>query len=338
LSLNPEPDEIQLTELINGFDPKPIYERLLELSNPHTKNSEIFDPIPYDKTNPLHDLSVVEFPPIANPAGIESIIFILNQAYPDWERVLMPAFDSRPDLVAELVRRFKYDKSSFSLILAHERIEDVAYAMAVLLIVMSRHIPYEELVQRFHIVISSILRTMGAYSVPAVDILRMTGWVHFSFPRTDSIRRGGFDENFVSASNRLMRSRLNQMDWGIKAIAAPGSIDQVLHIPEHLVKNLIKPLPDDWKNKHRTVNIKPVTVGTANVLKGYVLPVAGVFSGESQFCKLGNLVYIDDISDIHRVMHWIAGTRYAETGVVTLYHEDPRGLARLNQVLGARKG
>jgi hypothetical protein len=307
---------IELRRTIQRSNGVEIYEQLQALARKHIEVSDVFTALPYDTNRPEHDLTVVGLAPV--PLGVDFVREVLTKAYPQWETIILPRFTARKDLINELVNRIKRDRTPFSLILAHERIEDVAYVMAVLLVALSDHLPYEQLVESFHIVISSIVRTMGAYGVSAVDILRSAGWVHFSFPRTESVRKSGFEADLIRASNRLMRAELEAVDFAIKAVAAPGSVDLVFNLPDRVLKRW----PKELRDRHRKVLIQPVTQGTADLIRGYALPVAGAFSGDRDFCEPGRLTYVESLDDVHELMEWIADTRFGAMRIPTYYHRE----------------
>ncbi len=309
----------ELRRTIRRFNGSVIYEQLQGLATKHVAASDVFTALPYDVARAEHDLTVTSLEPV--PLGIDFVREVLTKAYPAWESVILSSFAERTDLINELVNRIRHDRTSFSLILAHERIEDVAYVMAVLLVILSEKIPYEQLIESFHIVISSIVRTMGAYDVSAVDILRSAGWVHFSFPRTESVRKSGFDADLIRSSNRLMRLELSSVGFAIKAVAAPGSVDLVFNLPDRVLRRW----PQELRDRHRKVLIQPVTQGTADLIRGYALPVAGAFSGHRDFCEPGRLTYVDSLADVHRLMEWIADTRFGAMRIPTYYHPE-RGL------------
>lgn len=320
--------EAELVGIIQRFDPAETYAKLAELAERHIAANSLFAPLAYDPTSPIHDFTTVALEPEPSEQGVNEIKGLLDVAFPPWREVLLPQFAGRPDLINELTHRILYDHTPFSLVMAHERIEDVAFVMAVLIVVLSERIPYAELVQHFHIVISSMVRTIGAFGLPAAQVLRKVGWVHFSFPRTESIRRGGFDNQLVDASNRLMRLQIGRFPMAIKAVAAPGSVDRVLNLPARLMSFL----PGQWADRHRTIHIQPVTPGTGQLIQGYVLAVATVLSGDSRFCRVGRLQMVSNLEEVHRLMEWIAEERYRATLVPTFYHRDTRSLGRFARV------
>jgi hypothetical protein len=327
------PEELRNT--IRSFDPKAIYNKLEGLAAGHIAANKLFGAMPYNPKRPEHDLTVVGLEP--TPVSIDAVKGMLDLVYPDWEAVILAPLRQRTDLINELVNRIKIDRASFSLMLAHERLEDVALVMAVLLVVLSDHIPYRELVQVFHIVIGNMVRTLGIAGmddVSAVDALRMVGHVHFSFPRTESTKRGGFDSKLIDDSNDLMRLELRQFPQKVLAVAAPGSVDKVFNLPAASLRRL----PKELRNRHLKILIQPVTHGTAMMISGYVIPVAAVFSGSKAFCEFGRLTHVETLDDIHPLMDWIADTRHGRTLVPTHYHRNASIFKRASNLLHRSQG
>lgn len=313
--------EAELAKLVRGYNGPESYGKLIELARPHIDANRLFEALPYDPGSPIHDLATVSLEPA--PSSVTEIKELLDTAYRDWREVILPAFDER--LVNEIINRIRIDRSPLSLLLAHERIEDVAFVAAAFVVLVSERIPYEELIQRMHLVISSIIRTVGAFGEPAAEILRKIGWVHFSFPRTESIRRSGFTEELVSAANRLMRMEVGRSPNRVMAVAGPGSVDRVFSLPARLMTFL----PEEYKDRHTTSHIQPVRAGTAKLLEGYTLPVAAVFSGDRQFCRVGQVTWVNNLENVHALMQWIADERHSHTLVPTYYHREPSRITKI---------
>lgn len=156
------------------------------------------------------------------------------------------------------------------------------------------------------LVISRGVTTIQAFDMAASEVVQKIGHVFMSFPRTQTITNLGFDEKLVDTNNSRMRAetgkwlgerlihRIRHKDIGKSLhVAWSGKTDQVTYDDSH---------------KPDSVNMSPVTPGTAKLLKrGFVLPVV-LWDGDEKVLELGELTEVKNVKDALKVQYWQAET------------------------------
>lgn len=317
----------------------------------------MFSQIPYDPKNPLHDLTQVSFPP--KPSSLTEVRSLAAIATPEREHIAR-VFRSRPDQLNELYNHARDGQPVF-VFMAHDDITDIGRVLPEVLVAACEYHAdlavgsdargtdaweaaaermYAELVQKFHIVLSSTLRLVVALGFPVADLLANVGWVNFSFPATDTTRESGLPLELTQASNRLMRSELDvllESRGGVVGLAGPGSVDK--RRPLGRLMDYLNYLPERYRDRFATMrHIQPIHAGTANLLQGrYVLPVAAKIHEPRAFVETGRLQRVRGIEDLHAIMDWIADTCHSRSLEATVYHRTPEDFRRFWQ-RGRREG
>lgn len=346
-----ETNDEQLRSMIRNVDPRPVFARFAEMVATHVQSQSLFSQAPYNANSPLHDLTRVSFPP--KPSSLHEVRSLAAIATPERERIAQ-VFRSRPDQINELYNHARDGQPVF-VFMAHDDITDIGRVLPeVLVTVCEYHADlvagsqargsdawdaaaermYREVVQKFHIILSSTLRLVVALGVPVADLLANVGWVHFSFPATDTTREAGLPVELVQASNRLMRSELDALleaDGGVVGLAGPGSVDK--RRPLGRLMDYLNYLPERYRDRFATMrHIQPIHSGTARLLEGrYVLPVAAKIHEPRAFVETGRLQRVRGIDDLHAIMDWIADTCHSRSLEATVYHRTPEDFRRFWQ-------
>ncbi len=345
----------ELRELIGSFDPRPVFAQLEKMVVPHIQSQpKLFTLLPYDPLLELHDLSRVSYEP--QPSSLGEVRALAAVATPNRERLISRALWARPDQISELYNRVQ-DGEAITILMAHEDITDIGRIMPEVLIVLCEHHAnltlgesmagtakwdevcehiYQELVVRFHIILSGIIRCVNALGYTVCSLLQKIGWLHFSFPQSDSTWEADFDPVLVKATNRLMRHELEQhlrTNGGVLGIAGPGSVDKRIAVAG--IAGILQHMPRDFSDRLGVVrHIQPIYGGTASLLVGkYVLPVAAKIHGHKAFVQTGRLERVEDLDNLHKIMHWIAEVSFSRTLEPTIYHSEPGPLRALTAAI-----
>ena len=343
-----------LRKIIASFDAGEVFKKFADLAKPHMRSQQGLFAALDDLPNHLADLGTVSLAP--ELSNLREVTQLAGLATPLRQHLILPAFAGKPDQLNEIANRVLVDQGTITLLLAHQDITDIGRVLPEVVVALSEYradaqigvaqrgttswnhaaeTAYHEIASRTHIVLSGIIRPIGALGFPIGDLLRKVGWVHFSFPQTESMRKAELDPRLVKASNLLMRreiSRELEANGGLLAIAAPGSVDKA--VEDSRFNRLAMKMPGFAERFNQTRHIQPVTAGTAGLVCGWVLPVAIAVTDEQPFCETGRIQWAETLEDLHAVMHWIARTSFRRTLRPTHYHEDERSLRNFLRNIG----
>lgn len=301
-----------------------VFAKLSTMAMVHVRQQKSFlGLMQYDPSLSLHNLSNVSFDPMLS--SYEAVAALAGAITPDREEIFQQKLRTKPLVLEELYNALK-DKRQVCILMAHDDITDVAKVEAEILLGLCEfHADriadratlewklacndyYANSVQLFHIILSSIVRLISAAGQPAANLLRQVGWVHFSFPQTESVRTASFSRDLLKATNRMMLRNLHgelSKHGGILTVAGPGSVDKVIE-----------------RGGKRSRHIQPVRLGTHQLISGMaVIPVAARLIGEKKFFEIGRMDVAEKMNDIHQMMQWIASVSFAYTGQPTYYHD-----------------
>ena len=348
---DPTPSDASAAEharaVLAATDPAAYHRSIAALAR--TAHGSILQPLSYSPTLPFHDPSCVSVEP--EPAGIETVGLYARAAYPDFDRVLLAGFaDTRhDDLLTDLYHRLVLDHQNVALVTNHGEIIDIALVLAGLVFamcapsrtfgVLGETTTIEEIAPRANVLVSRMVTTRQAFSVPAVQVLQYLCRSWFSVPQTASRRRARLDPDLVRANNFLMRHMLReQLDEGgqLLAMAASGSQDL------SLAANLVQRVRASWRARRGvepdeapSLHLQPLYDGTIHLMLSCmdVLPIAISLDSHRPACAIGGITRVRDADECHRVMEWIAEAHEQTTGVTTIYHRSEDDL--LTQVRAA---
>lgn len=304
-----------------------IFEKLRAMAKPHIAQQKGFlGLMDYDSSVETHDLDKVSFPPAQS--SYEDLVALAEFITPNRDELFQQKIRSKHGLLDTLYGALAGNQK-ICLLMAHDDITDVAKVEAEILIALCEYHAslhcgddspewplacneyYKGSADRFHIIISTIVRSIAALGVPATDVLRKIGWVHFSFPQTESVKLAEFDRSLIRTTNQLMLDSLNdclRQKGGLLTIAGPGSVDK------QVVTNGVK-----------IRHIQPVRIGTYQLVSDMVIvPVAAKLIGNKTFVEFGRWYKPSKMQDVHQMMHWIASASYVMTGQPTYYHTSSR--------------
>ncbi|MCC7543530.1 hypothetical protein IT415_02370 [bacterium] len=335
----------QLRQKIRSFDWPEIFRIFSTMVTPHIQAQELFEELPYDSSSALHDLTQVSYPP--KPSSLRDVRALAGLATPNREPLITRVFSDRPDQLNELYNHARDDRP-VAIFMAHDDITDIGRVLPEVLVALCEYHAdlavgeatrgsdtweqaaermYQVLCHKFHIILAGTLRLVGALGFPVADLLANIGWVHFSFPITESTRESELPVELMRVSNRLMRMELEEMlrnHGGIVGLAGPGSVDK--RQPLHQLTSWLQHIPDRYRDRYRvTRHVQPIHAGTADLIKDmYVLPVAAKVTGASPFVQTGRLQRVRHLDDLHQIMEWIADTCTRCSFEITVYHRDPQ--------------
>lgn len=301
-----------------------VFEKLRSMARSHVaQQKELMSLMEYNPSLDLHNLEKVSFAPLLT--SYESIATLASAVTYGREELFQQKIRKNPQLLDTVYKALE-NQQQICVLMAHDDITDVAKVQGEILIALCEYHAdkyadrnsdswkiacnryYYRTVRRFHIILSSIVRSIAFIGQPGANILRHVGWVHFSFPQTESVKAAKFDRKLIKSSNRQMLNNLeSNLSWhgGILTIAGPGSVDKVIE-------------SDGIKIRH----IQPVRLGTYQMISNMlVVPVAARLIGINQFFEIGNPTKPKSLADIHQIMQWIAATSFVSTGQPTYYHE-----------------
>ena len=330
------PDRLgESAALLAAADPESTYKSLLQLSRP--SHGEVLQALPYTKSLEFHDPRCVKVDP--TPSGLDTMELYARAAYPEFDSVLVDAFNSPVnDHLLNNVRHLLFNEGeNVALVTNHGQIIDIALVIGAMLVsmcspqrsfgVLDTHVPMEDLAERINVLVSRMVCTRQAFGVPAMQVLQTGCRSFLSVPQTASRRRARLDPAMVKANNVVMRHELDlQLSKGgqLLAMAASGSQDL------SLAAGLMKKARDAWLKRRgeeppeetRTLHLQPLYDGTITLMLScrYVMPVAISLDPAAPACVLGQMTRLGERDDCHRVMDWIAEAHQEATGVPTIYH------------------
>ncbi len=283
--------------------------------NPFLKVAE------YDSGQSLHQLDTIFLE--ATPMDINATLELAEKFYPGFYETMVEPFLDRPELSREYVEKILQGKN-IGLFTSHESLLDVVLTSLAFNIATSKQesVEFADLIRETELVVSRTILgldvTNGDITVPAAEMVRCLGNLHFAFPDSNRIRKTDIDSKVISSNNlRMTRKLIERLrrakSGGLTAIALPGTSDH--------------PLFDLNGNLSQVViqTVKEPTKKLAHKFD-YALPVAVVMSGDKQCCIPGEITELPNIRDdnydefyVHEMMSRVAGTRQWATGVNTCY-------------------
>jgi hypothetical protein len=319
--------------LLAEADPAVYYKALSSLAR--QGHHAVLQELPYTPALEFHDPTCVVVDP--KPGGVDTIELYANAAYPDFAGLLEtfrdPVVAERLDALYHLVFN---EGCNVAVVTNHGQIIDIALVGGAMIDamctpgrtygVLGDSISVDDLAVRFNVLVSRMVTTRQAFSVPALQVLQCGARTFLSVPQTHSRRRSKLDPALVRANNVLMRHELDRrMSEGgqILAMAASGSQDL------SLTAGLMQKVRTQWRQRRGvdpgdtdTLHLQPLYDGTMNLMLGckFVMPIAVSLDPAAPALVVGSLTRVREKNDCHRVMEWIADAHQAETGVPTIYH------------------
>jgi hypothetical protein len=319
--------------VLAAADPAAAHRMVSALARP--SHHSVLQPLPYTPALQFQDPRCVVAEP--EPVGIETPELYARTAYPDFDRVLLDAF-SAPEVsvtLAALYHLLVGEGANVALVTNHGQIIDIALVIAAVQSAMMRpevsfgvlgeRTTQEELARRTNLVVSRMVTTRQAFSVPAVQVLQSASRVFLSVPQTATRRRVRLDPALARANNLVMRHELDQVLLGggqLLAMAASGSQDLTL-------PRLFQRARAMWRQRRGydpgdrpSLHLQPLYDGTVSLMLScrYVLPVAICLDPATPTCQIGALTRVREHDDCHRIMDWIAAAHQEGTGTPTIYH------------------
>lgn len=323
----------QARELLAATDPVAYYRMLTSLVRP--SHSSILQELPYSSSLPFHDPSVVVVDPA--PTNVETMELYAKAAYPDFDKVLTPAFsDPRNDhLLTSLYHLLFHQGENVALVTNHGQIIDIALVVGALQSalmapqrtfgVLGERTTLDRTADRCNVLVSRMVATRQTFNVPALQVLQSGTRVYLTVPQTASRRRSKLDGDLARANNLVMRHELDQRlsDGGqLLAMAASGSQDLMLPKLMQKARATWRQRRGDDPGEATTLHLQPLYDGTISLMRScrYVLPVAISLDPAMPACVIGGLTLVRENDDCHRIMDWIALSHQEATGVPTIYH------------------
>ena len=320
-------------ELLEATDPATYYKALSSLAR--QGHNSLLEPLPYSPALEFHDPTCVVVEP--QPAGTDTIELYANAAYPNFGWLLGrfrdPVVAERLDAMYQLVFN---EGCNVAVVTNHGQIIDIALVGGAMIDamcsagrtygVLGESIGVEDLAPRFNVLVSRMVTTRQAFSVPALQVLQCGARTFLSVPQTHSRRRVKLDPALVRANNILMRHELDRRmsDGGqILAMAASGSQDL------SVAAEMAQKIRAQWRQMRgvepeeaETVHLQPLYDGTMNLMIGcrFVLPIAVSLDPAHPALEVGPVTRVREKNDCHRVMEWIAEAHQDATDLPTIYH------------------
>ncbi|KLR60416.1 hypothetical protein IMCC26207_110667 [Actinobacteria bacterium IMCC26207] len=323
----------QAQAILEDADPVAYYRMLNGLVR--SSHSSLLQALPYTPALEFHNPSCVVVEP--EPSNIETVGLYARAAYPDFDRILLAAFNdpAHDDLMAALYHLLIVEKTNVAVVTNHGQIIDIALVMGAWLSamlapgrsfgVLGEHTSLEQLAEVSNVLVSRMVITRQAFNVPAIQVLQCGSRIFLSVPQTASRRRAKLETALVRANNTLMRTALDaQLAQGGQLLAMAASGSQDLTIP-----GLMKKARAAWRARRGddpgeapTLHLQPLYDGTLTLMQSctYVLPVAICLDSSTPACVIGGLTRLNGKDDCHRIMDWIALAHQEATGTPTIYH------------------
>jgi len=320
-------------ELLESTDAQSYYRMLTSLVRP--SHSSVLRELPYTSALSFHDPACVVVEP--EPTTIDTLELYARAAYPDFDRVLLPAFaDPGMDhLLTALYHLLAIEGENVAMVTNHGQIIDIALVIGALQSalmapdrsfgVLGQRTTLEEMADRCNVLVSRMVTTRQAFNVPALQVLQSGTRTYLTVPQTQSRRRSKLDPELAKANNIVMRHELDERLAGggqLLAMAASGSQD--LMLPKLMLKARAA-----WRQRRgedpgetTTLHLQPLYDGTVTLMRSckYVLPIAISLDPAMPACVIGGLTQVREKNDCHRIMDWIALAHQEATGVPTIYH------------------
>lgn len=314
-------------------DPAAYYRTLNSLVR--STHSSVLGPLPYTPSLSYHDPTCVVVEP--DPSSIETAELYARAAYPDFDEVLVSAFNdpARNDLLTSIYHLLFIEGRNIALVTNHGQIIDIALVLAALhsamlsedrtFGILGRTTDIESLADRSNVLVSRMVTTRQAFSIPAIQVLQSITRIFLSVPQTASRRRAKLDPALIRSNNSLMRAELTErMDGGGQLLAMAASGSQDLTIPDlmHKARAAWRQRRGDDPGEAATLHLQPLYDGTLSLMMScrYVLPVAICLDSSTPACVIGSLTELREKDDCHQVMDWIALAHQEATGTPTIYH------------------
>ena len=323
----------QAQAILQDADPVAYYRMLNGLVR--SSHSSLLQALPYTPALEFHSPTCVVVEP--EPSNIETVGLYARAAYPDFDRVLLAAFNdpAHDHLMAALYHLLIVEKTNVAMVTNHGQIIDIALVMGAWLSamlapdrsfgVLGEHTSLDELAEVSNVLVSRMVITRQAFNVPAIQVLQCGSRIFLSVPQTASRRRAKLETALVRANNILMRTALDaQLAQGGQLLAMAASGSQDLTIP-----GLMKKARAAWRARRGddpgeapTLHLQPLYDGTLSLMQSctYVLPVAICLDSSTPACVIGGLTRLNGKEDCHRIMDWIALAHQEATGTPTIYH------------------
>jgi hypothetical protein len=323
----------QAQAILEDADPVAYYRMLNGLVR--SSHSSLLQSLPYSPALEFHNPTCVVVEP--EPSNIETVGLYARAAYPDFDRILLAAFNdpAHDDLMAALYHLLIVEKTNIAVVTNHGQIIDIALVMGAWLSamlapgrsfgVLGEHTSLEQLAEVSNVLVSRMVITRQAFNVPAIQVLQCGSRIFLSVPQTASRRRAKLETALVRANNILMRTALDaQLAQGGQLLAMAASGSQDLTIP-----GLMKKARAAWRARRGddpgeapTLHLQPLYDGTLTLMQSctYVLPVAICLDSSTPACVIGGLTRLNGKEDCHRIMDWIALAHQEATGTPTIYH------------------
>ncbi len=328
-----EDAELNARAILADADPAAYYRALNGLVR--TSHSSVLGPLPYTPALSYHNPTCVVVEP--EPSTIETAELYARAAYPDFDDVLVAAFNDpgRADLLTSIYHLLFTERRNIALVTNHGQIIDIALVLAALHSAMLREdrtfgvlgqtADIDSLADRSNVLVSRMVTTRQAFSIPAIQVLQSITRIFLSVPQTASRRRAKLDPALIRSNNSLMRAELGErMTSGgqLLAMAASGSQDLTIPALMHKARAAWRQRRGDDPGEAATLHLQPLYDGTLSLMMScrYVLPVAICLDGSTPACVVGSLTELKEKDDCHQVMDWIALAHQEATGVPTIYH------------------
>jgi hypothetical protein len=336
--------------ILAEVDP-PSYHRALS-SLVRAGHHSLLEPLAYTQTLEFHDPTCVVVEP--RPSGVDTIDLYANAAYPPFEPVILAAFQ-RPEIEAQLTDLYHLlwgEGANVAVVTNHGQIIDIALVVGAMIRtmcapgrtygVLDDRVEVEDLAPRMNVMVSRMVTTRQAFSVPALQVLQCGARTFLSVPQTHSRRRAKLDPAVVRANNVLVRHELDrQMSEGgqILAMAASGSQDL------SLAAGLMRQVRAQWARRrgvdpgeNDTLHLQPLYDGTMQLMLScrYVMPIAVSLDPGAPAVEIGAITRVREKDDCHRIMEWIADAHQQATAVPTIYHRQEDDLLTQVRALVSR--
>ena len=319
--------------ILADADPAAYYRMLNGLVR--SSHSSVLQPLPYSSAISYHDPTCVVVEP--EPTNIETIELYAHAAYPDFDKVLLSAFNdpSQDHLLTSLYHLLMTEGENVALVTNHGQIIDIALVIGALQSamlapdrsfgVLGEPTTMDALADASNVLVSRMVTTRQAFSVPAIQVLQSGTRIFLSVPQTANRRRAKLEAAMVRANNVLMRSELDRRlakGGQLLAMAASGSQDLTIPALMHKARAAWRQRRGDDPGEAQTLHLQPLYDGTIGLMQScrYVLPIAICLDAATPACVIGGLTHLNEKDDCHRIMDWIALAHQGATGIPTLYH------------------
>lgn len=320
-------------DLLATIDPLTYHRTLASLVR--SGHHSVLQELPYSPQLAFHDPTQVAIHP--EPSSIETVELYARTAYPDFDKVLLAAFSDPKNnhLLTEIYHTVVTHRKNVAIVTNHGQIIDIALVLAAFVSamlhperrfgVLDDQMTLEDLTDRCNVLVSRMVVTRQAFSIPAIQVLQSASRIFLTVPQTASRRRARLDPEHVRANNTVARYELGQrLDEGGQILLMAASGSQDLNIPNlmHKARAAWRQRKGDDPGEAPTLHLQPLYDGTINMMMDseYVLPIAICLDSETPACEIGSLTYMREREDCHAVMDWIAEAHQSATGVSTIYH------------------